>query len=396
MKKENYDIIISGAGYIGMSLACLLAKQNLKIAIIDNFTNNYTSKNESNLPSRTFAIASASMEIFKKIGIENKIKKFAQPINQILIEDHKTDEDLSFHPQDLNLQNFGFMVDEKYIINALKAQISEHKNINVYKGKEIKKIKNSPCYSQITFSNSEILNSKLLVIAEGKNSKTRELLGIKTRKINYQQDAIVFDLKHEHNHNGVAVEKFLSSGPFAILPKKGGHESCIVWTDKTETGKILKSMAKNDIIYLIKKKLKNYLGGIELVSDIAFFPLHLIYANSYFKDKIVLCGDAIHGIHPIAGQGLNLGLRDIQHLYNLISNNIELGLDICSNNMLNKYSNQREFDINLMINSTHNINNIFASNLFFAKLLRKIGVRFINKFTPLKSYIMSYASGYKN
>ena len=395
MKKENYDIIISGAGYIGMSLACLLAKQNLKIAIIDHVSLNYTSKNESNLPSRTFAIASASMEIFKKINIENKIKKFAQPINQILIEDHKTNEDLNFYPQDLDLQNFGYMVDEQHIINALKSQLSTHKNINLYQGQEIKKIQNLPYYSQITLSNSEILNSKLLVVAEGKNSKTRELLEIKTRKISYQQDAIVFDLKHEYNHNGIAAEKFLSSGPFAILPKKGGYESCIVWTDKTGTGKILKSMPKKDITYLIKNKLKNYLGDIELVSDIAFFPLNLIYAKSYFKDRAVFCGDSIHGIHPIAGQGLNLGLRDVQHLHNLINNNIELGLEICSNNMLNKYNNQREFDINLMINSTHNINNIFASNLIIAKLSCKIGLKFINKFTPLKNYIMSYASGYK-
>ena len=154
-------------------------------------------------------------------------------------------------------------------------------------------------------------------------------------------------------------------------------------------------MPKKDITYLIKNKLKNYLGDIELVSDIAFFPLNLIYAKSYFKDRAVFCGDSIHGIHPIAGQGLNLGLRDVQHLHNLINNNIELGLEICSNNMLNKYNNQREFDINLMINSTHNINNIFASNLIIAKLSCKIGLKFINKFTPLKNYIMSYASGYK-
>ena len=139
MKKKNYDIIISGAGYIGMSLACLLAKQNLKIAIIDNFPNNYYQKNTSNLPSRTFAIASASMEIFNKIGIESHIKINAQPINQILIEDYENNEELIFHPKALGSSNFGYMVDEQHIINALNSQLSTHKNINLYQGQEIKK-----------------------------------------------------------------------------------------------------------------------------------------------------------------------------------------------------------------------------------------------------------------
>ena len=396
MKKKNYDIIISGAGYIGMSLACLLTKQNFKIAIIGNFHNNYCEKNKSNSPSRTFAIASASMEILKEIGIDNYVKVNAQPINQILIEDYENNEELIFYPKALDLQNFGYMVDEQYIINALKDKVSEYNNINLYNGKEILKVQNLPHSSQTTLNNSEVLISKLLVVAEGKNSKIRDLIGIKVRKISYYQDTIVFDLKHEHDHKGVATEKFLHSGPFAILPKKGKNESCIVWTDKNGVGKILKSMPKNDITYLVKNKFNNFLGEIEIISDIAYFPLNLIYTNSYFKDKVVLCGDAIHGIHPIAGQGLNLGLRDVKHLNDLISKNIELGLDICSNNMLNKYSTQREFDINLMINSTHNINYIFSSNLIPIRFLRKIGLKFINRFTPLKNYIMDYASGYKS
>jgi 2-octaprenyl-6-methoxyphenol hydroxylase len=122
----------------------------------------------------------------------------------------------------------------------------------------------------------------------------------------------------------------------------------------------------------------------------------LVYAKSYIKDKTILCGDAMHSIHPIAGQGLNLGLRDVQLLDELIKENIGLGLNIYSNNLLNQYNKKREFDVNLMINSTHNINQIFSSDLIFAKILRKAGLKIINNLTPLKKYIMSYASGYKN
>ncbi|MFK7761527.1 MAG: FAD-dependent monooxygenase [Candidatus Midichloriaceae bacterium] len=396
MKKIEFEVIISGAGYVGMSLACLLAKQNLRIAIIDN-NDSYKNVNaKSKFPSRIFAIASASMEIFKNIGIADQIMNHAQSINQILIEDCENNENLTFDPKDLNLQNFGFMVDEMHILNSLNEGVKKCKNIAIYAKHEITQVVNHPYNIEIKFSNNKTLTSKLLIVAEGKNSKTRDLVGIKTKQTGYKQDAIVFDLKHEFNHQGIAVEKFLKAGPFAILPKRGGHESCIVWTDKNGVGKILASMSKDDVAYMIKSKLDNYLGDIEVTSDIIYFPLSLVYAKSYIKDKTILCGDAMHSIHPIAGQGLNLGLRDVQLLDELIKENIGLGLDICSNNLLNQYNKKREFDVNLMINSTHNINQIFSSNLISAKILRKAGLKIINNFTPLKKYIMGYASGYKN
>jgi 2-octaprenyl-6-methoxyphenol hydroxylase len=396
MKKIEFDIIISGAGYIGMSIACLLAKQNLKIAIIDN---NYSYKSvnaKSKFPSRIFAIASASMEIFKNIGIADHIKNHAQPINQILIEDCENNENLIFDPKDLNSQNFGFMVDEMHILNSLNERVKKCKNITIYTEHEITRVVNHPYNIEIKFSNNKTLTSKLLIVAEGKNSKTRDLLDIKTNQINYKQDAIVFDIKHEFNHQGVAAEKFLKAGPLALLPKKGGHESCVVWTDKNGVGEILASMSKDDVTYMVKSKLDDYLGNVEITSDIIYFPLSLVYAKSYIKDKTILCGDAMHSIHPIAGQGLNLGLRDVQLLDELIKENIGLGLNIYSNNLLNQYNKKREFDVNLMINSTHNINQIFSSDLIFAKILRKAGLKIINNLTPLKKYIMSYASGYKN
>ena len=393
MKKTEFDIIISGAGYIGMSLACLLAKQDLKIAIIDNDETYKNANFKSKFPSRIFAIASASMEIFKNIGIADYIKSHAQAINQILSENN---ENLIFDPDNLGLQNFGFMVDETYILGSLNEEVKKYKSIKIYSKHEISQVINHPYNIEVRLSKTKILTSKLLVVAEGKNSKTRELIGIKTKRISYKQDAIVLDLKHEFDHQGIAVEKFLKSGPFAILPKKGGYESCIVWTDQSGVGKILSLMSRDDLKYLVEGKLDSKLGNIEIISDVIYFPLNLVYAQSYVKGRVVLCGDAMHSIHPIAGQGLNLGLRDVQLIEELIRENIELGLDICSSNLLNQYSKKREFDVNLMINSTHNINKIFSSNWVPVRILRKYGLKVINNFNPLKKYIMSYASGYKN
>ena len=393
-RKLEFDIVISGASYIGMSLACLLAKHRLKIALIgDNYNNYHTTKS---LPNKQFAIAAASIKFFQDIGIKKLLQDKGQPINQVIVEDLVNNKQLIFNPSDLNLRSFGLMVDEKYLLHSLIFKINQHKNIISYLKHQIIHVKDTPYNIDLLLSNQYLITSKLLIIAEGKNSKLRDVIGIKTKKLSYNQDAIVFNIKHQVNHNGRAIEKFFQSGPFAILPKKNRYHSCIVWTDSSNTGKLLVSMTKNDAKYLVSKKLDNFLGNIEITSDIIYFPLNLTYANNYFKGNSVLCGDAMHSIHPIAGQGLNLGLRDVQLLGKLIKDNINLGLPINSVTLLHKYNQQREYDINLMINSTHCINAIFSTELVPIQLLRKVGLNIINNILPIKKYIMNYASGFCN
>ena len=393
-KNFEFDIVISGASYIGMSLACVLAKYGLKIALIGNKYNNYYI--QKTLPSRQFAINVASIQFFQDIGIKKLLEDTSQPINQVIVEDLINHKQLIFDPNDLNLKNFGFMVDENCLSQSLLSIIKQYKNIIFYTKNQIIHIKNSIYSINLLLSNQYLLTSKLLIIAEGKNSRLRELIGIRTNKISYNQDAIVFNITHEMSHNGIAVEKFFQSGPFAILPKKNYYQSCIVWTDIVNTGKLITSMAKNDVAYLVSKKLDNMLGKIKISSDIIYFPLNLMYADNYFKGNSILCGDAMHNIHPIAGQGLNLGLRDVQLLGKLIKNNINLGLPINSVTLLDYYNQQRECDINFMINSTHCINAIYSTEILPIQLLRKIGSNMINKVAPIRRYILHYASGFCN
>ena len=395
MKKLEYDIVISGAGYVGLTLACLLAKNDLRIAIVNKGNIDDNLKMAPDLPSRLFAIAAASMEIFEDAGISKELINNSQPINQILICDYSSKEQLAFMPSNVGMENFGYMIEEIHILKTLISATKRYKNIDFYSNLEINNITNTAYYNEIKLSDEKILSSKLLIAAEGKYSKIREMLGIATKKVNYHQDAIVCDIKHEIDHKGVAVEKFLPTAPFAILPKIGDHESCVVWTDVSGTGKLVSSMKKDDVEYLIRERFNGCLGDIKLISKVSYFPLSLMYAKEYTQGRAVLCGDALHSIHPIAGQGLNLGLRDVQVLANLVKENIDLGLDIGAKKLLTKYNLQREFDINLMINSTHNINGIFSSNFLPIKLLRKAGLKIINNISPLKNYIMKYASGYK-
>ena len=393
---DKYDIMISGAGYIGLTLACLLAKRGLKVAVIDKKNGRNDIKVHDDSPGRLFSIASASFEIFKSAGIEELLSSDAEPIKQILIGDRNNNDHLVFDPSEIGLDDFGCMIDEGCILKALTNQTQQYKNISFYYNAEIENIKTTPYTTQIELLDKQLLSSKLLVVAEGKNSKTREKLGIKSKAVDYHQDAIVCDVEHEIHHKGRAVEKFLPTGPFAILPKKGGYKSCIVWTNKTNTGKIISSMPRADVEYMLNEMMGDYLGNIKISSNIIYFPLSLLYAKEYTRDRAVLCGDTLHSVHPIAGQGFNLGLRDIQLLDQLIGENIDLGLEIGSKNMLAKYEKQRAFDVNMMINSTHNINGIFSSDFLLVKLLGKAGIKIINRITPIKNHIMNYASGYKH
>ncbi|WPX96860.1 FAD-dependent monooxygenase [Candidatus Bandiella euplotis] len=412
----KYDLIISGAGCIGLTFACLMAKSGLSVAVLNN-TDIYArnvlgigkKRGHDNkrfgvynppeilgqLPSRLFAIAAASLDIFEKAGILEVLKEHAQPINKILIGDHNNHEQLIFDPKEIGRDDFGCMLDERIIAKALIAEVQRHQNITLYKNVEINSIIYSPHHNQLHLSDGTTLLCDLLLVSEGKHSKTRKILGIETKNINYNQDVIICDIEHEVDHRGVAVERLLTTGPFAVLPRVGGHKSGIIITGSGGTGRLLASKSGRDIEYIVKERLGDCLGDIKLASSIAYFTLHLIYAKKYTESRAALCGDAMHSIHPIAGQGLNLGLRDIQLLAQLINENISLGLDIGSKRMLSRYSLQRDFDINLMISSTHNINGIFASDFLPIQLLRRAGIQIIKNVSPLKKYVMSYASGYK-
>jgi 2-octaprenyl-6-methoxyphenol hydroxylase len=394
-RKSDYDVVISGAGYIGLTLASLIATDDLKIAVIDKRSESSLQKAEANLPNRLFSIADASLEILGDAGVLQQLYKYAQPINKIIVEDYVNNDELIFSPSEIGKEYFGCMIDEVHILEELTSQAKKQKNIDIYYNTEVMGIMNTAYHTEIELSDQSVLRSKLLVSADGKDSKIRSKLGIDVKKIDYHQDAIVCDIKHEINHQGVAVERFLPAGPFAILPKISGHRSCVIWTEKNKTGKLVSKMSKKDIEYMLQVRLCGYFGKIELASEIIYFPLKLLYAKKYVSDRFALCGDALHSIHPIAGQGLNLGLRDVKLLAKLIKENVSLGLDIGSKTLLARYDSEREFDVNLMINSTHNINGIFSSDLMPLRLLRKIGIKIINNIPTLKNYIMNYASGGK-
>ncbi len=390
MNAKRFDIVISGTGYVGLTAACLLAEIGLNILLINR--NNSVTKDNSGKPSRLFSIASGSMEIFNKINIKKGFEDKGQEIKDILVYDYVNKEKLVFSAKDINQDSFGIMIDEHLLLHELEKKCDSYPNISKMYSANID-IHNEQNIVKIINQKNEII-SDLFVIAEGKFSDSRQALDFDVHTHDYHHDAIICDIEHELNHQGKAIENFMPAGPFAILPKKGGYRSCIVWSESSGMGEFLSRLNNTEIEQLLQKRMSNCFGSIKLLSKVSYYPLKLILSNQYYTGRSVLCGDALHGIHPIAGQGLNLGLRDIECLAQLIKKYVDLGLDIGSEMLLKEYQKSREHDISLMVHGTHFINYFYMSKLLSSKIIRKIGMKIIDNSSFIKNRIVNYACGH--
>jgi 2-octaprenyl-6-methoxyphenol hydroxylase len=405
---KKYDVIIVGSGPIAIVTSLLLSKSNVKVCLLIDDLKYFKNDFKQHGPARLFAIAQHSYEIFNQIGISKQIVDNSQPINHIRVVDDNSYSKVDFLPQDIDLENFGYLIDELVLLKFLYSKLNENLDkVDVFYASTDIKIESTEFFTHIyceKFINlpkeKEVLDhiyAPLVIGADGKRSTVRKLVDIDTKEIDYGETAIVIDIKHsEWPHNGVAVEKFTPNGAFAILPKHEllGTMSSLVWIEK---GKINKDdinfFDKHTLKDLILRKLNGYLGSIEISSDPLTYNLKLVKAKQRYKNRIVLIGDAAQAIHPIAGQGLNLGLRDVEGIIKMISSGLEIGLDIGSNSLLDDYSSSRALDVQKMITGTTFLTNLFSNNILPVKIIRRIGLRGFDKISWIKKLTMKYASG---
>ncbi len=403
---KQYDVIIIGAGYVGLTFALMLRNMGINAAILEKKKLNVEKKLGE--PSRLLAIAHASCDIYNKHNAIKDFSKLGQEIKCIKVMDAMSDDYLEFNPKDIDLNNFGYMVEEHTLHKELLKNASDIEIEDCVTISEISQDQNfgyvNVCHPEfISGSHTKIpkqvrndgttLKAKMVIVADGKNSEIRNKLEIETSRHDYKQYALVCDIKHEVNHQGCAIERFLPTGPFGILPKQDGFTSSIVWSIEKEIWPSIKQLDKATLLESIQERFGDDLGKIDYASEIATFPLELVHAKNYYNGRFVLLGDSAHAIHPLAGQGLNLSIRDCDKLAELIKNQHELGLDIGSSLMLEEYVKARVFDNNMMIESTHGLNSLFSNNFVPVKFLRRKGLSIVNKITPLKKLFMKYASG---
>ena len=392
MKKKVCDILVVGGGLSGLLTAYAISLTGLKIIIIDQGDFDINKKYLSDL--RTTAVAEGSKEFFQKIFLWPKIKKYAEPIGTIKVFDRKIKNSLFF--EHTAKENLGYVIKNsiirKTIIDALKVK----KNVKMLKKTSLKKLQKNSNNILATVSKGSI-SASLLISADGKNSFVRSLSKTKIIHKKYDHSALVVNISHSKNHNNIAHEIFLKSGPLAILPmkseSKNNHSSSVIWSNPKEYSLSLEKINDLFLKKTLEEKINQYVGVIKKISQAKFFPLTAHVNKRFYEERLIYVGDSAHSLHPIAGQGWNLGIRDIKNLLSSINLALELGLDCGSEFVCKKYNNESYGDAYSLFQITDKLNSIFLNENVSSKLIRSMGFNIINKNKSLKKFITNYAMG---
>lgn len=387
------DLVIGGGGYVGLSLAVAVKKAapHLGVIVVDGAPEGTWQRDE-----RASAIAAAASFMLEALGVWVDILPEAQPINSMIVTDSRTADPvrpvfLTFDGAVEDGKPFAHMVPNSAMVGALR-QMCRVLQIDIIQGQSITGFKTEPHQIQCELSNGQRLQSRLLVACDGVKSKLRDAAGIKVVKFDYQQSGIVTTVEHERPHNGVAEEHFLPSGPFAILPLTGNRSS-LVWTERTADAERL--VAADDLVFEeeLERRFGLKLGALKVIGGRKAFPLGLTLARDFIAPRFALAGDAAHGIHPISGQGLNLGFKDAAALAETIVDADRLGLDIGSITVLERYQSWRRFDTFRMGVTTDVLNRLFSNDIVPLRIARDFGLGLVDRLPGLKSFFIGQAAG---
>ncbi|MFY8100290.1 MAG: ubiquinone biosynthesis hydroxylase, partial [Allorhizobium sp.] len=325
-----------------------------------------------------------------------RIEPDAQPINRMIVTDSKTSDPvrpvfLTFDGAVEDGRPFAHMIPNVSMVAALRDACAE-RGIAIRHGLRATGFRDTGPSAELTLSDGSVVSTRLVVACDGVRSKLRDLAGIKTVTWQYGQSGIVTTVEHERPHEGVAEEHFLPAGPFAILPLKGNRSS-LVWTERTEDADRL--VASDDLLFEaeLERRFGHKLGTIRATEDRRAFPLGLTLARAFIAPRLALAGDAAHGIHPISGQGLNLGFKDVAALAETVVDADRLGLDIGSVNVLERYQIWRRFDTFRMGVTTDVLNRLFSNDVTPVRVLRDFGLGIVDRIPGLKNYFIREAAG---
>ncbi|MGA8970079.1 MAG: ubiquinone biosynthesis hydroxylase [Pseudolabrys sp.] len=388
------EVVIGGAGFAGLALAIAL-RQGLgdpfTVAVIDPTLAHAQSKDP-----RASAIAAAARRLFEAIEVWDAVAAKAQPILDMVVTDSKLDDAvrptfLTFGGEVEQGEPFAHMVENRHLVDVLVAKAKEF-GVDLRAG-AVTGFEKAGNAIEVALSDKNVISTRLLVGADGAHSLIREQAGIATHGWNYDQSAIVTTVAHEREHKGRAEEHFLPAGPFAILPLTGKRCS-IVWTESACEAQRIVALPDDEFHSELEKRFGLQLGELEVIGPRRAFPLGLFTARTFIGERLALIGDAAHIIHPIAGQGLNMGLRDVAALAEAIADAARLGLDPGGPDVLERYQRWRRFDTMTMGIATDGLNRLFSNHSDVLRLARDIGLGLVERMPPLKRMFIREAAGF--
>jgi 2-octaprenyl-6-methoxyphenol hydroxylase len=398
---HHYDVMIIGGGLSGGALASLLGSEGFRVACIDRDAP-VTQTTEA-FDGRTTAISWGSQKILNRAGVWDSLDALACPIRTIDILDGGSPVLLRFRSEEVGDQSFGWIFENRLLRAALFNRMQELDTVDHLAPAQIEALDQQGDMMRVTLKDGRVLTAPLVVGADGRNSFTRDWAGITTRSWSYHQRAVVCVAEHQHPHDNVAVEHFHEQGPFATLPMldgpDGAYRSSVVWTEHCPEHKSALHFSQEVFDAALTARFPDQYGWVRQAGGRYAFPLSLQHAHRYTAPRLALVADAAHGIHPIAGQGLNMGFRDLDALCDILiaarDANKDTGADTDygAAAVLAQYESARRVDNMAMAGATDSLNRLFSTGLPPLPLLRKAGLKIVANFAPAKRFFMHQAMG---
>ena len=393
MKEINTDIVIVGSGLVGLVAAHCLSLLKYNVVIVDKKNLNNPFKGQKDI--RTVAISEGSKQFLDKILLWDSIKKYVQPIKTIKVFDRSPSNKIFFKNSEKK-NKLGYVVENSIFSRILINDLKKKSNIKILYGAELKKIENKKTYSNVHLED-QVISSKLIIAADGKNSTVRKIFGNKIFKKDYPESALVLNFYHKKNLENTAYEIFYNTGPLAILPMKSSKknfQSSIIWSNKDLFVKNIIECSNKFISNIINEKVGQITGEIIKINSKQKFSLSAHINDNFFNKRLIYIGDSAHSIHPIAGQGWNLGIKDIKNLEfvckNFLSKKQVIGNDV----FCKKYNTLSYKNAFQLYQVTDKLNTHFKRKDYIYRALSNTGFSFIENSESLKEKITKYAMGF--
>jgi 2-octaprenyl-6-methoxyphenol hydroxylase len=393
------DVAIIGAGPVGATLAATLAAGGVRVAVVDAAP--LPPMELPEFDGRAYAIALSSKRLLEAAGVWDRLPEAPCPILGIRVADGRPGErasplSLHFDHAEVGEDPFGWMVEARALRVALNARLPQAPGLDVFAPAQAA-VERGPDGAALRLSTGQRVTARLVVGAEGRNSPLRRAAGIPAARLDYHCMGIVGAVAHEKPHRNIALEQFLPHGPFAQLPMNGipghPHVSAIVWTERTALARA--ALAMDDAAYgrQIQARMGDHLGRVTPIGRRWSYPLSAMHAARYTAERLALVGDAAHGIHPIAGQGLNLGFRDVAALAEAVIEAVNAGQDPGGAAVLARYQARRRPDSLVMLGATHVLERLFSSGLPPVRIARRLGIAAVDRLPALKRFFATRAMG---
>lgn len=399
---NRYDVVVAGAGMAGATFALAAARGGLKVALVD--PQPFDAQLAPTFDGRSIAIAFSTFRMLDALGAGENLRPHACRMDHILVTDGRRPGASSraplpafvrFDAEDIAARTegepLGYMAENRHIRASLAAAVADA-GVEVMTPAAVSTVEVSPGFATVTLADGRTLQADLVVGAEGRNSRVREQAGISTLGWGYDQAGVVATVRLGRDHANTAYEYFLPSGPFAILPLTD-QRSSLVWTETTRRAQALKAASPEAFHAHLMRRFGEFLGDVMVEGPVFAYPLSLLLAEQLVAPRVALLGDAAHGVHPVAGQGLNMGLKDTAALAEVLIDAMRCGEDIGSTTVLDRYARWRRFDNVTLAAGFDGIVRLFSNDIAPVRLARGLGMAVANRIGPLRQALMHEAGG---